>query len=132
MSGEFPWHHGTVEITRVDRWLHAVRLVKTRSGATDACRAGHVRVGGKSAKPSTPVRVGDRIETTGAGPHRVVEVTQVIDKRVGAAVAADCYIDHSPAPPRRDLAAPVAARDRGAGRPTKRDRRQLDRLRGRR
>lgn len=121
-----------MEDTRVDRWLHAVRLCRTRSAATAACRGGHVRVGGKSAKPATPVRCGDRVELTVGGRVRVVEVSRVIDKRVGAAVAVECYVDHSPPVPERQAAAPAGVRDPGTGRPTKRDRRQLDRLRGRR
>lgn len=115
--------------TRVDRWLWAVRVTKTRSLATDACRGGHVRVNGTPAKPATPVRPGDRVEARVNGRQRVLEVVRPIDKRVGAALAAECAIDHS-------LPAPAAggdplafARERGAGRPTKRDRRRLDRLR---
>ena len=115
--------------TRVDRWLWAVRLYKTRSAATDACKGGHVRVNGAPAKPAAPVRVGDRVEASVHGRHRVLEVARVIDKRVGAPVAAECVVDHSPPPPPREELAPVFARDRGAGRPTKRDRRRLDRFR---
>jgi ribosome-associated heat shock protein Hsp15 len=74
------------------------------------------------------VKVGDRVEARIADRQRVVEVVQVINKRVGAAVAAECLVDHSPPPPSSD-GVPVFRRDRGAGRPTKRDRRQLDRLR---
>lgn len=118
-----------MEQTRVDRWLWAVRLYKTRSEATDACRAGHVRIDGRPAKPASPVRPGSRVEARLHGWDRVVEVSEVIDKRVGAAVAVACYVDHSPPPPTRPSGAPAAVRDRGAGRPTKRDRRQLDRLR---
>ncbi|HZU73333.1 MAG TPA: RNA-binding S4 domain-containing protein [Acidimicrobiales bacterium] len=111
---------------RVDQWLWAVRLFKTRSAATDACRGGHVRVNGQPAKAATPVRAGDRVEARTPARLRVLEVTGVIDKRVGAPVAAGCYVDHSPPPPRDESA---FTRDAGAGRPTKRDRRQLDRLR---
>lgn len=118
-----------MEQTRVDRWLWAVRLCKTRSEATDACRGGHVRVDGKPAKPATPVAVGRRVEARLHGRDRVVEVTRVIDKRVGAAIAVECYRDQSPPPPPRDRVGPAGVRDRGAGRPTKRDRRRLDRLR---
>jgi ribosome-associated heat shock protein Hsp15 len=117
-----------MEETRVDRWLWAVRVYKTRSAATAACRGGHVRVNGSSAKAATPVRVGDRVEATGHC-HRILEVTQVIDKRVGAALAADCLIDHSPPIVRDETTAPIFERDRGTGRPTKRQRRQLDRFR---
>ncbi|MGY6499738.1 MAG: RNA-binding S4 domain-containing protein [Acidimicrobiales bacterium] len=117
-----------MEDTRVDRWLWAIRLVKTRSEATDLCRGGHVEVNGRPAKAATKVTVGDRVEARVHGRDRVVDVTRVIDKRVGAAVAVECYEDHSPPPPERDDR-PVLVRDRGTGRPTKRDRRQLERWR---
>jgi ribosome-associated heat shock protein Hsp15 len=91
-----------VESVRIDQWLWSVRLTKTRADAAGACRAGHVKINGKPAK------------------------------RVGAPVAVTCFVDHSPPPPERDpLSPPIFERDRGAGRPTKRDRRQLDKLRGR-
>ncbi|MEL6890609.1 MAG: RNA-binding S4 domain-containing protein [Actinomycetota bacterium] len=118
---------------RIDQWLWSVRLTKTRGDASAACKGGHVAVNGKAAKPATPVKVGDRVEARVGGRDRVVDVTQVITKRVGAAIAVDCYDDHSPPPPERDPYQPLfAVRDRGAGRPTKRDRRQIDQLRGRR
>lgn len=114
--------------TRVDRWVWAIRLFKTRGDATDACRGGHVRVNGKPAKPATLLKIGDTVEARVHAVDRVVEVVEVIDKRVGATVAAGCYIDHTPPPPADD-GLPVFERERGAGRPTKRDRRQLDRFR---
>lgn len=120
---------GTV---RVDQWVWAVRLTKTRSAAAAACRGGHVKVNGTTAKPATPVRVGDRVQAHVGGRTRVVEVSRLLTKRVGAAIAVDCFVDHSPPPPAREEHVAVPARERGAGRPTKRDRRQLDRLRGRR
>ncbi len=123
------WHDGGVDETRVDKWLWAVRLFKTRALATTACRGGHVRVNGTPAKPATTVRVGDRVEAQVHGRSRVLEVARVIDKRVGAPLAAECVVDHSPPEPPRGLAPPVFARERGAGRPTKRDRRRLDRFR---
>lgn len=118
---------GAVESTRVDRWLWAVRLFPTRTAAADACRAGHVRVGGARVKPAAPVRVGDRIEARAHDRERIVEVSRIIERRVAAAVAQECLVDHSPPPPPRDPTPPIARRDRGAGRPTGRDRRQLDR-----
>jgi ribosome-associated heat shock protein Hsp15 len=118
--------------TRVDKWLWAVRVFKTRALATAACRRGHVRVNGAPAKPAATVRVGDRVEVRTHDHHpRVLEVARVIDKRVGAPVAAECVVDHSPPPPPREQAPDVFARERGAGRPTKRERRQLDRFRTR-
>jgi ribosome-associated heat shock protein Hsp15 len=110
---------------RVDRWLWAVRLFKTRNEATDACRGGHVRVNGRPAKAAAPVAIGDLIVVRHHGTERTVEVRQLLEKRVGASLAADSYVDHTPPPPPRE--ARVAERDRGAGRPTKRERRQLDR-----
>lgn len=116
---------------RVDAWLWAVRIFKTRSQATAACRAGHVRVGDMRAKAATVVRAGDRVTVTGGVRTRILVVRQTLTKRVGAPVAAEALIDESPPPPPRELVPPpVFERDRGAGRPTKRDRRRLDRLRG--
>jgi ribosome-associated heat shock protein Hsp15 len=120
-----------VEETRVDKWLWAVRVFKTRAQATAACRGGHVRVNGVPAKPAATVRVGDRVEARAHGDLRILEVARVIDKRVGAPLAAECVVDHSPPPAPREQAPDVFARDRGAGRPTKRDRRRLDRFRAR-
>ena len=82
--------------TRIDRWLCAVRLVKTRPLATRLCDGGHVLVNGSPAKPSTKVRAGDRVEAFIADRQRIVEVVLPIESRVGAAVAATCYVDHSP------------------------------------
>lgn len=107
-----------------------MRLFRTRSLATAACKAGHVKVNGKPAKPASVVRVGDRVEGHVADRQRVLEVVRLLDKRVAAPVAAECLVDHSPPPPPRDEAAPFR-REPGAGRPTKRERRNLDRLRSR-
>jgi ribosome-associated heat shock protein Hsp15 len=120
-----------VDETRVDRWLWAVRLYKTRSEATDACRGGHVRINGSPAKPASHVTIGDRVSARVHGRDRVLEVVRVIDKRVGAPVAAACAVDHSPPPPPREAVAPALVRDPSSGRPTKKDRRQIDRFRGR-
>jgi ribosome-associated heat shock protein Hsp15 len=89
-----------------------------------------VRVNGAAAKPATAVKVGDRVEARAGGRQRVLEVVQAIDKRVGASVAAECLVDQSPPPPPKDDL-PIVFRDPGTGRPTKRERRRLDRFRGR-
>lgn len=115
---------------RVDSWIWSVRLTKTRSMAATACRAGQVRVNGERVKAAHPLRVGDQVRLRQAGRERIVVVARLIQKRVGPPVAVECFVDHSPPPPAPEHAAPVAERDRGAGRPTKRDRRDLDRLRG--
>ena len=115
----------------MDSWIWSVRLAATRSAASAACRAGHVRVNGVRVKPAHAVRPGDEVRLRGGERERVVVVQQVITKRVSASAAAGCYIDNSPAPPPREEAVPAAARDRGAGRPTKRERRSIDKLLGR-
>lgn len=115
----------------MDQWLWSVRMTKTRADAAAACRGGHVKVNGKSAKPASLLKPGDRVEAYLHERDRVLEVTKLIVKRVGATVAGDCYVDHSPPPPEREELGGSFHRDPGAGRPTKRDRRQLDRLRGR-
>ena len=117
---------------RVDRWLWAVRLTRTRSGAAQACRAGHVQVNGVRAKPAATVKEGDTVRLRVGDRERVVEVVRLLETRVGAGPAATSLIDHSPPPPPRDPLAGPGRRDPGMGRPTKRDRRQLDRTRGRR
>ncbi|WP_312722646.1 RNA-binding S4 domain-containing protein [Mobilicoccus sp.] len=116
---------------RVDVWLWSVRMFKSRSLATAAVKAGHVRVNGASVKPSTSVRIGDRVTVTGGPRPRILVAQHLLTKRVGAPIAVQAYLDESPPlPPREERPAPVALRERGTGRPTKRDRRRLDRLRG--
>lgn len=120
-----------METARADVWTSSVRLYRTRSLASAACRAGHIRINGAKAKPAQPVHVGDRVEALTEGGQRTVVVTRIIVKRVGATVAVECFTDHTPPPPPKEETAIMPRRDRGAGRPTKRDRRALDRLRGR-
>jgi ribosome-associated heat shock protein Hsp15 len=117
------------EETRIDRWLCAVRLVKTRALATELCEGGHVVVNGSPAKPSTRVRAGDRVEARIAERERVVEVVRPIESRVGAPVAVTCYVDHSP-PVVQELRPGIMVM-RGEGRPSKRLRRELERIRRR-
>ena len=131
VSGEAPQAEGSV---RVDVWIWSVRLTKTRSQAAAACRAGHVRVNGERAKPAQALRAGDEVRLRHAGRDRIVVVSKIVKKRVGPPVAAECFVDNSPPPP-PGAAVQVPVRDRGTGRPTKRDRREMERLqapRGRR
>lgn len=114
--------------TRIDRWLCAVRLVKTRPLATRLCEGGHVRVNGTPAKPSTKVRAGDRVEARIADRDRILEVVRPIETRVGAPVAVTCYVDHTPPPVVFEVRPGIMA-VRGEGRPSKRLRRDLERLR---
>lgn len=116
---------------RVDSWVWAVRLAKTRSQATSACRAGHVRVNGNPAKAAQAVNIGDEVRVRLHGFDRIYKVTGLATRRGSAAEAAQYFEDHTPPPlPRVERPADIL-RDRGAGRPTKRERREIDRLRGR-
>jgi len=119
------------EGVRADAWVWAIRLYATRSAATAACKAGHVKVNDSSAKPAQVVRVGDRVRALTPGGERIVEVTGLISKRTSAPLAALRYVDHTPPPPPKEERPATVLRERGAGRPTKRDRRLIERLRGR-
>ncbi|WIM66945.1 RNA-binding S4 domain-containing protein [Corynebacterium breve] len=116
---------------RIDAWAWAVRMYKTRSDAAQAVRAGHIKLNDEAVKPASQVVPGDRVHIWKDHRYVDLEVVTTIKKRVGAPVARTCYIDHSPPPPPKELIASMPRRDRGAGRPTKRDRRKLDELRGR-
>ena len=121
--------NGLVSV-RVDVWLWSVRQARSRSAATAACRTGHVRVNGETAKPAQHVRVGDEVRYRVDGFDRFLQVRALLRKRVGAPLARTAYEDFSPPRP-SPLDAPAAIiRPRGAGRPTKKERRQLDALMG--
>ena len=116
---------------RVDSWVWAVRLAKTRSQATSMCRAGHVRVNGAAAKAAQQVRIGDEVRVRLHGFDKIYRVTGLAVRRGSATEAAQHFEDLTPPPlPRVERPAEIV-RDRGAGRPTKRERRDIDRLRGR-
>lgn len=117
---------------RIDVWVWAVRLLKTRSLSAQACKEGHIKLNGVAVKPSQLVTPGDRVRVWADHRERDVEVVSTVRKRVGAAIAQACYIDHSPPPPPKEILLSMPRRDKGAGRPTKKERRDIDRLRGRR
>ena len=96
--------------------------------ATQLCEAGHVRVNGNSAKPSMKVKPGDEVQALIATRERIVDVVRPIETRVSAPEAATCYVDRSPPPVVREIAPGIQA-VRGEGRPSKRLRRELDRMR---
>ena len=133
----------TLTSARLDLWLWSVRIFKTRSLAADECKGGHVRVNDAPAKPSQKLKKGDIVKVRYPGWERVFKVEKLLVKRVGAPIAATCYEDLSgprPATCYEDLSGPrpaylsmppVAKRERGSGRPTKKERRALDELRGR-
>lgn len=119
---------------RLDAWLWAVRLYRTRSQATAACRGGHVRVNDATGKAPQAVVAGDVVRVRRDDEVRIVEVIDpMLVKRVGASVAQQAYLDRTPPkpPPIPGMGGRVAVRDRGAGRPTKKERRDLEHLRGR-
>jgi len=119
---------------RIDKWLWATRLFKTRSASAGACAAGRVRINDAVAKAAKRVRPGDTVAIRRRHHDTVVVVRVLRDKRGSAAAVADCYDDISPPRDRPAQAPPPAdpgVRDSGAGRPTKRDRRRIDRLRRR-
>lgn len=115
---------------RLDVWLWSVRLAKTRSAATADCRGGHVRLNGQPVKAAQPVHPGDEVRLRRPGIEHVYRVRRLLARRVGAPVARGAYEDLTPPPPPQMLARPPR-RDQGAGRPTKKERREMDRLRGR-
>lgn len=116
---------------RADAWTWAIRLYPTRSAASAACKAGHVKVNDAAAKPATPVRVGDTVRAYTPGGERIVVVTGLIEKRTSATLAALNYDDRTPPPPPKEERAAPIVRERGSGRPTKKERRITERLRGR-
>lgn len=115
----------------MDTWVWGVRLAKTRSQATAACRAGHVRVNGATAKAAHPVKLGDEVRVRQHGFDTIYRVTGLPTRRGSAVEAAKHFEDLTPPPPPRTERPAAIVRDRGAGRPTKRERRDIDRLRGR-
>ena len=120
---------------RVDVWLWAGRIFRTRSQAKSACSSGKVSINDSTAKASKLVHAGDHIRVRAGGRERHLEVVRTPRKRLGAPLASEALIDHSPPPtPTKKKDHPGAKpgeREPGTGRPTKRDRRQIDRFRGR-
>ena len=121
------------EGVRADKWLWAVRAFSSRALAQKACGAGRVTIDGDPIKPARKVAVGDRLHIRkDAGLVLIYTVERLIEKRVSAKIAAGCFTDLSPPPPSRAPAHPHAHREAGAGRPTKRERREMERFRARR
>ncbi|WP_262248734.1 RNA-binding S4 domain-containing protein [Parapedobacter soli] len=121
-----------VEKLRVDKYLWAIRVFKTRSLATEACRAGRVKLDGRSVKPSALVKVGDAYHVQKGMEKKVLEVTGLLDRRVDAKTAVTFYKDLTPVEDtygyKSMYRASVPTRDRGTGRPTKKERREIDNL----
>ena len=123
-----------MEEVRIDKYLWAIRVYKTRTEATDACKGGKVRVNGADTKPSKPVKVGDTIVARKGPVVYTYKVLQLIDKRQGAKLVPNYAENQTSAEELAKLRAPVETfflkRDRGAGRPTKKDRRIIDKIKG--
>ena len=117
---------------RIDKYLWAIRVYKTRTDATDACKGGKVRVNGSDIKPSKAVKVGDVITARKGVVAYTYKVLELIDKRQGAKLVPRYAENLTPQEELDKLRAPVVSfflkRDRGAGRPTKKDRRQMEDL----
>lgn len=118
---------------RIDRWLWAVRIFKTRSDSSSACRSTSIKLNGNAAKPSRKVRIGDEISIRKSGFTRKLIVKDLIEKRMGALLASQYYDDRTPAREQRQADnhrenAKLFKSHRGKGRPTKKDRRTLENL----
>lgn len=120
------------EKLRVDKYLWAIRVFKTRTMASDACRAGRVKLDSQNIKPSHEVRIGEVYQVSKGIERKVIKVTGLLESRVDAKKAIDFYEDITPVEQTQAFKsmfhAPLLKRDRGAGRPTKRDRREIDEL----
>ncbi|MFS8618097.1 MAG: RNA-binding S4 domain-containing protein [Solitalea sp.] len=118
---------------RIDKWLWAVRLFKTRSLASEACKSGKVKIDGRSVKPSYILKGAEEITVQKGPEKKVVRVIDLLEKRVNAVTASQYYEDITPVTDAPGMPsafhAPVFKRNRGAGRPTKKERREIDQLR---
>lgn len=121
-----------MEEVRIDKYLWSIRVYKTRSEATDACKGGKVRINGADTKPSKTVKPGDTIVARKGAVVYTYRVIQLVDKRQGAKFVPTYAENLTPPEELAKLRAPVETfflkRDRGAGRPTKKDRRQMEDL----
>lgn len=119
-----------LQSVRLDKWLWAARCFKTRGLATEACAAGHVKVGGVTAKAARSLRRGEEVTIKTGDGLRILEVRGLSERRGPATVARTLYHDRSPPRPPPTEVPGVATRDRGLGRPTKLERREIRKLRG--
>ena len=121
-----------MEELRIDKYLWSIRVFKTRTEATDACKGGKIRVNGADTKPSKTVKVGDTIVARKGAVTYTYKILQLVDKRQGAKLVPNYAENLTPQEELDKLRAPVETfflkRDRGAGRPTKKDRRQMESL----
>ena len=117
------------ERNRIDAWLKMVCLFKHRSDATEACKGGHVKINGQRVKPAAAVKMGDTVEFYTGDRYRKVVVEVVPESQLSKELARTAYTDHSPPPPKIEKVPVTAARDAGMGRPTKKERREMEKWR---
>lgn len=120
-----------IQKIRIDKWLWSIRLYKTRTLATDACTAGKVKIDGETVKASYLLKVGQIININRQGEKWTLKSIKLIEKRVGAPIAVTCYEDLTPPEEKDKLKFPSVffeVRDKGTGRPTKKDRRDIDKF----
>lgn len=118
------------EKLRIDKYLWAIRVFKTRTLATEACKAGRIKLGGQNIKPSHEVKVGEVYNISKGAERKVIKVTGLLENRMDAKTVVNFFEDETPLEQTNQFKsmfhAPVLKRDRGTGRPTKRDRREID------
>lgn len=118
------------EKLRIDKYLWAIRVFKTRTLATEACKAGRIKLGGQNIKPSHEVKVGEIYSISKGAERKVIKVTGLLENRMDAKTVVNFFEDETPLEQTNQFKsmfhAPVLKRDRGTGRPTKRDRREID------
>ncbi len=120
-----------IQKTRIDKWLWAIRIYKTRTLASDACAAGKIKIDGDSVKASYMLKVGQTVHINKQGEKLILKSIKLIEKRVGAPLALLCYEDLTPPEEKEKLKFPAIfyeVRDKGVGRPTKKDRREIDKF----
>jgi ribosome-associated heat shock protein Hsp15 len=122
------------EKLRIDKYLWAIRVFKTRTLATEACKAGRVKLDGQNIKPSHEVKVGEVYSISKGVERKIIRVTGLLENRMDAKSVINFFVDETPFEQtnqyRSMFHAPVLKRDRGTGRPTKRDRREIDDMQG--
>ena len=120
------------QVVRIDKWLWAARLFKTRAIATDAIKGGKVKIDNTPVKPSREVKEGDVIQVQIEQLHKVVQVKSIIKNRVPAKMVPEVYADLTPPEEYERIefmhAYKSEWRDRGAGRPTKKERRMIEKM----
>ena len=120
------------EKLRIDKYLWSIRIFKTRTLASEACKAGRVKLDGQNIKPSHEVKIGEIYQVSNGIERKVLKVSALLENRVDAKTSINFYQDITPVEQTQAFKsmfhAPLLKRDRGAGRPTKRDRREIDGL----